>query len=111
MNAPPEKRNPPGVAGSRKAQTTGGGLQSHCSAPRHPRNGTARAAILEALQRGESLTSLEAWQRFGASRLAADMFELRSMGWPIHAENIAVPARSGRMAHVARYRLVLEGRR
>jgi len=72
---------------------------------RRPAPGTVRAAVLDALLAGHSMTSLEAWRTFGASRLASDVFELRRMGWPILAEEIGVEARDGRSPRVARYRL------
>lgn len=104
MTTPPERRNPPGVAGFE-------GQQGHATAiaqqayRKHPAAGTIRAAVLEALLAGRSLTSLEAWQELGTSRLAADVHELRGMGWPIVSEEIDVQARDGRTARVACYRL------
>lgn len=48
---------------------------------------------------------LEAWQRFGTSRLAADVHALRRAGWNIVAEEVPVQCREGRSARVAVYRL------
>lgn len=103
-----KRQNPPCRAGSESADMMGR-LQSHSSAHQYPRKGTARAEVLAALQRGQRLTSLDAWRDFGTSRLAAVVFELRRMGWPIIAENITVPARHGQHSQVARYRLLADG--
>lgn len=75
----------------------------------YPREGTARADVLTALQRGRRLTSMDAWRDFGTSRLAADVFDLRRMGWPIVAETITVPARRGHRSKIARYHLRIGG--
>lgn len=72
---------------------------------KRPAAGTIRADVLAALEAGESLTSLAAWQRFGTSRLAADVHALRRAGWSIVAEEVPVECREGRSARVACYRL------
>ena len=104
MNAAPERRNPAGGPGfeEQHGHATGIARQAY---RRRPADGTARAAILAELEAGRTLTSLEAWQRIGTSRLAADIHALRGMGWPIVAEELDVKARDGRAARVARYRL------
>lgn len=84
-------------------------VQGHSTGHQYPRKGTARADVLTALQRGQRLTSKEAWHDFGTSRLAADVFELRRMGWPIVAETITVPARRGHRSKIARYHLPATG--
>lgn len=58
-----------------------------------------RRLVLEHLESGKSLTSLEALTRFGCLRLAARIAELRKMGVSIEKETI--PVESG--ARVARY--------
>lgn len=55
--------------------------------------------ILEHLESGSSITSLEALAKFGCLRLAARIAELRRMGFSIGKE--MVPVESG--AHVAEY--------
>lgn len=42
-----------------------------------------RDAILAALQRGDRLTQLDALQRFGCSRLAARIAEIKKLGHPV----------------------------
>lgn len=104
MNAAPKERNPaggPGFGGQHELAL----VDAPASYPKRPAAGTVRADVLAALEAGESLTSLEAWQRFGTSRLAADVFELRRMGWPIQSEEIRVASRGGRPTRVACYRI------
>ena len=71
-----------------------------------PRAGTVVAAILSALEGGRALTSGDAWREFGTSRLASFVHVLKRRGWPIVAEEVEVSSRDGRVARVARYRLV-----
>lgn len=72
------------------------------SAPTMPMPATRRAAILEALRRGERLTHADALARGWGWRLAADVFKLREYGWPIHADMID----QGRGHNpIARYRM------
>lgn len=102
MNAAQNERNPacgPGFEGQLAIDFA---RQSY---RKRPAAGTARAAVLAALESGERLTSLEAWQRFGTSRLAADIHALRGMGWPVVSEETPVQCREGRSARVAVYRL------
>lgn len=104
MSATPNAQNPaggPGFAGQHEHAT---GI-AHQAYRKRPAAGTARADVLAALEAGESLTSLEAWRRFGTSRLAADVHVLRRMGWPILSEEIVVASRCGRPTRVASYRI------
>ncbi|MDP2786185.1 MAG: helix-turn-helix domain-containing protein [Sulfurimicrobium sp.] len=73
-----------------------------------PHPNTLRWQILAAFQVGERLTSLEAWQRFGASRLSADVHALRHAGHLIQSEMIEVTAKNGRTAKVAQYWMAQE---
>lgn len=102
MNAAPQRQTPAGGPGLEGQLAIDFARQSY---RKRPAAGTARADVLAALEAGESLTSLEAWQRFGTSRLAADVHELRRMGWPILSEEIVVTSRGGRPARVACYRI------
>lgn len=58
-----------------------------------------RRLVLEHLESGKSLTSLEALTRFGCLRLASRIAELKKMGFPVGKEMVLVE--SG--AHVAKY--------
>ena len=103
MTGPQIRRTQPGRAGLEGAAVaTGDARQAY---RKRPAAGTARAAILAELETGRTLTSLEAWQRIGTSRLAADIHALRGMGWPIVSEESPVQCREGRSARVAVYRL------
>lgn len=102
MTAAPQRRNPAGGPGFEGQLAIDFARQAY---RKRPAAGTARADVLAALEAGESLTSLEAWQRFGTSRLAADVHVLRRMGWPIVSEESPVQCREGRSARVAVYRL------
>jgi hypothetical protein len=57
-------------------------------------------AILQALRRGESITALEAIERFGSARLAARIADIRAMG---HDVKTAWEKRNGK--RFARYYL------
>lgn len=70
---------------------------------RRPRQSTTRAAILDALLAGGQLTSLDAWREYSASRLAAHVFALRHMGWPIAGKVTRVRCKGGRVALVTAY--------
>lgn len=74
-----------------------------------PRPGTVRALVLEEFRAGRSLTSMQAWHRLGAARLAADVHVLRRMGWPIVGVETLVSSRGGRPSRVITYRLTGEG--
>lgn len=51
---------------------------------------TQNAAILTFLQAGNTLTSLEALNRFGCNRLAARIADLREAGHPITAQMVTL---------------------
>lgn len=69
---------------------------------------TQTAGILEHLQTGKSITSLEAINLFGATRLASIIFELKKKGYNISSRIITVPTRNGVDARVAEYTLIGE---
>jgi hypothetical protein len=52
------------------------------------------------------ITSLEAIRRFGVTRLAAVIYELRQDGFRIESVNTSVRDRFGNDCHVAEYRLL-----
>lgn len=60
--------------------------------------------ILSWLQAGNSITPLEALDRFGTLRLGGRIYDLRKKGYEIKSEDYETP--SGK--HVARYRMNLE---
>jgi hypothetical protein len=66
-----------------------------------PRPETRRAAVLEALKRGEKLTHIDALRRGWGWRLAADIFALRLKGWAIVTDQLM----RAKGSPIARYRL------
>ena len=66
---------------------------------------TQEQMVLEALQRGDQLTPLEAQQQYGIMRLAAIIHRLRRR-YAIEAPLVEVPNRRGQVCHVARYKYV-----
>jgi hypothetical protein len=80
-----------------------------CCTPHHmgisPRPGTVKEAILGVLLAGKTLTPSQAWSRFGASRLASTVHQLRAAGWPIASKAVVVRCADGRAATVAEYSL------
>ena len=66
---------------------------------------TKQQAVLEWLQTGAGITSMEAFKSLGATRLSAIIFELRAKGYDIKAEDVKVKNRFGSTVTVARYTL------
>lgn len=62
---------------------------------------TGRDQVRNALERGESLTALDALHRFGLHSLATAIHDLKRKGLAIEADMIDTPGG----ARVARYRL------
>lgn len=71
---------------------------------------TVKSAVLDALKANESITPLDAWARFGTSRLGAVIHELRKEGYNIRTDTLEVEAAKGKAtahkAYVAVYSLV-----
>lgn len=59
--------------------------------------------ILEAMRRGEAVTQLDAWAKFGCSRLAARAKDLRDEGHDITSEWVEVKNRFGEACRVKSY--------
>ena len=66
---------------------------------------TQRDAILADLKAGMLLTPLDALRRYGCSRLAARVLELREAGYDIRSTLTPMPTAAGHMARVAVYRM------
>lgn len=66
---------------------------------------TQTSAVLEWLQAGESITSMQAFEMFGATRLSAIVFNLRKRSYDICAENVQVKNRFGQTVSIAKYTL------
>lgn len=64
-----------------------------------------RAAIRAFLERGGTLTALQALNHFGCARLASRIDELRQAGMNIETNWLWVENRNGKRVRVAEYRL------
>lgn len=72
----------------------------------YPPPETVRGRVLGSLLRGERMTGLDCWRRFGSSRLSGHVHVLRGLGWPIQTEESTVTTSdAGRPASVAFYSL------
>ena len=67
---------------------------------------TKHDKVLEHLQTKGSITSLEAIENYGATRLSAIIFNLKKKGYKIKTENINFTDRFGDRTHYAKYVLV-----
>lgn len=66
---------------------------------------TQKELVLEHLQKGKSITSREAWEAYGCSRLADVIFKLRKEGYAISRETVEGKTKLGANAHYGRYRM------
>lgn len=62
--------------------------------------------ILRYLQENESISSIEAFKLFGATRLSAIIFNLRKYGYNIINERICSKNRYGEKVYFVRYKLL-----
>jgi len=67
---------------------------------------TQKNRILEHLNRNGLITSLEAIEHYGITRLAAIVFNLRCMGFNIVSERKTVTNRYGEDCNVSVYKLI-----
>lgn len=67
---------------------------------------TKQDRVLEYLQTHVGITSLEAINMFGATRLSAIIFNLKKKGYNIITYNVEVVDRYGDQIRVAEYRLI-----
>jgi hypothetical protein len=61
--------------------------------------------IAKWLNKGKTLTGLDAWYNFGCYRLSARIYDLRREGMNIESTMIEITS-DGKKKHVAKYRLV-----
>lgn len=73
--------------------------------PNRAESQTQRALIVRHLEQGNTLTSLQALNRFGCARMASRIDELRRAGLNIVTTMIPVKNRDGKQVRVAEYRL------
>lgn len=67
---------------------------------------TQNEKILQHLQTRGDITSMQAFEQYGITRLSARIFDLRCEGYNIKSDNVKVPTRTGEQATVARYTLI-----
>lgn len=68
---------------------------------------TQNKQILTHLQEQGRITSLEAINKYGITRLSGRIFELRAQGYPIAKQMITVKNRFGEECRVAEYSLAV----
>ncbi|MFZ3018789.1 MAG: hypothetical protein WA056_10070 [Gallionella sp.] len=69
----------------------------------YPDPSTVKGRVLGALLRGERLTHLDCWQRFGSARLSHHVYMLRG-DWPVEMIEQTVTTRdAGRAASIGVY--------
>ncbi len=76
--------------------------------PVWPRPNTLSARCLAMLLAGQAIDHLDFIERTGSWRLAAVIFELRALGWPVEAEEIPAPTADAPTRHICRYTLAVE---
>jgi len=70
----------------------------------YPAAEAVKGRVLGALLRGELLTHLDCWRRFGSSRLSHHVWALRRLGWPVQMfETTVRTSDAGRPATIAEY--------
>lgn len=62
-----------------------------------------RNAILNHLKSGKSITSKEAYELYGATRLSGIIFDLKNMGYSIHTIMVDGKTRFGDSCKYAKY--------
>lgn len=65
-------------------------------------------AIKNHLRQNNSITSMEAFQLYGCTRLASQVFSLRKQGWDIKTLDVEGKTRYGTSCTYAKYVLVKE---
>ncbi|HET7831816.1 MAG TPA: hypothetical protein VFK88_02515 [Gallionella sp.] len=73
----------------------------------YPLPSTVKGRVLGALLRGERLTHLDCWRRFGSARLSHHAYALRRLlGWPVEMiEQTVTTSDAGRAATIGVYSL------
>lgn len=65
---------------------------------------TVKGRCLGAMLRGERITHLDCWKRFGSARLSHHAYILRGMGWPVEmVEQTVTTSDAGRAASIGVY--------
>lgn len=66
---------------------------------------TQNERVLKHMRKYGTITTKQAYDLYGITRLGARIYELRNMGFDIVADTVTVKNRFGEKAHVARYRI------
>ncbi len=70
----------------------------------YPATHSVKGRVLGALLRGERLTHLDCWRRFGSARLSHHIYVLRGLGWSIQiVEETVKTSDAGRPATIGIY--------
>ncbi len=73
--------------------------------PLWPSPNTLSARCLSMMLAGQKLDHLDFIERTGSWRLAAVVFELRSLGWPVEADETPAPTIDTPTRHICSYHL------
>lgn len=71
---------------------------------------TQTSLVLNYLKEGNSITSAEAFELFGATRLSAIIYSLKKQGYNIEMVDIKSTNRFGESCHFGKYTLVSNSR-
>ncbi len=66
---------------------------------------TQTQAVLDHMQTHDGITSMEAFENYGATRLSGLIFSLKKQGYNIKTETIECTNRFGSKCHYAKYSL------
>ena len=69
-------------------------------------NKSQKSEILRYMQTHKGITSIQAFERFGITRLADIIYKLRQEGFEIETEQLTHKNRYGHVVNYARYSLV-----
>lgn len=61
--------------------------------------------VLKHIQQYGTITTKQAYDLYGITRLGARIYDLKNQGYDIVADSVPVKNRFGEKAHVARYKL------
>lgn len=67
----------------------------------------SKVALLAHMREHESITSVEAFEKYGVTRLSACIFDLRKRGYDIETQMVETTTRFGEFTQYARY--ILKG--
>lgn len=67
---------------------------------------TQKTEVLKYMKSHKGITSIQAFERFGITRLADIIYKLKKDGWDISAESITTKNRYGHVTTYSKYSLV-----